>query len=861
VSWSCGHARADHRTTRQKTILRVIDRYDRCRFREELVSYSLGIDLGSTFVAAACAKAATVEAVPLGDRSVVTPAAVYLQGNGTLATGEAASKGAMSSPDRIGRGFTRLLGDPTPVVLGGEPYPVTELLGVLLRDVVAQVIEVEGAPPDRVVLTHPASWGPFRLALFEEAAQQAGLANSPMVTEAEAAAMNYTSTRPLDDGETIAIYDLGGGTFDATVLRMHSGGVKILGKPERLEALGGDDLDEAILSYINDTADGALTKLDMRRPQTPVALARLRHDCTVAKEALSADTQTTFWAFLPGRSFKVHLTRSDFEDMVRAPIKSTIQALSRTLQAAQVEPADLSAVLLVGGSSRIPLIARMVSAELGCPTVVDTHPQHVVALGAATHAANATNAHYTVPQRGRQHEQPLVGHGATAAPPTTYRPPTTDGPPATNGVVDTHPQKQDEQPLIPAQRPAEVLPTRAIPTQRTPPHEATATTARHVRPKEPPPAPRPPAPGPPAPQPPPDRERRPRILLAGAAVAVAAVIALVTFSGGNDTQAALPNSQAAPKPAPSAVASVGPKVPTTTVSAVVDVGTTPSFVAVAPDGRHTYVANGDAQTITVVDTAVNQVTATIPIAAGPPQFLTFAPDGRMLYVTIFNDQQTKHAIDVLDTVSNTEIATIPQSASPFAPAISPDGTLLYVPHHDVGSMSVVNTFTNTVIGQINVPPNPHSIAFSPDGSRAYTANHESGLVSVINTATRGIIATVRVGSGPHSIAVHPNRPLVANVNYESNSVSVIDTNTLKVVATIPVGQRPEDIAWAPDGRYAYVVNSGSNTVSVIDATTNQVVATIPTGAGPSSIALLPNGHQAYVSNVDSGTLTVLELPR
>jgi YVTN family beta-propeller protein len=811
------------------------------------VSYSLGIDLGSTFVAAARATAATVEAVPLGDRSVVTPAAVYLNGDGTLVTGEAASRGAVCSPDRIGREFTRRLGDPTPMVLGGEPYAVTALLGVLLRDVVEQVTKTEGGPPDRVALTYPTSWGPFRRALFEEAAQHAGLTNSPMVSEAEAAAAQYTANQPLGDGETIAVYDLGGGTFDATALRMHSGGVEILGKPERIEALGGDDFDEAILSYLNDTADGALTKLDMRRPQTFVALSRVRQNCIAAKEALSTGTETNFTVFLPSRTFDVHLTRSDFEDMVRASIGSTIRALSRTLQSAQVKPADLSAVLLVGGSSRIPLIARMVSAELGCPTVVDTHPQHVVALGAATHAAQATHPRYAVPQHTRQQEQRLVSKGTT-----------TTAPPTTNGVLDTHPEKRDEQPLIPAQRPAEVLPAAAIPIQRTPPQEAT-TTARHVKPKQPPPPPKPA----------PDRKRLPRVLLAaGAAVAVSAVIALATFGGSNDTQATAPAistapaiPKPAPSPAPAAVASVGPKIAVPVASAIVAVGKTPSFVAVAPDGRHAYVANGDAQVITVVDTTVNQVTATIPIVAGPPQFLTFAPDGRMLYITVSNDQGTKHAIDVVDTVTNTEIATVAQPASPFHPAISPDGKQLFVANHDTGSVSVVATATNTVVGQIRVAPNPHGIAFSPDGSRAYTANHNSNLVSVINTATGQVVATIPVGSGPHSIAVHPNRPLVANVNYQSNTVSVIDTNTLKVVATIPVGQQPKDITWAPDGRFAYVVNEGSNTVSVIDATTGQVTATIPTGVGPSSIALLPNGHQAYVSNTDSGTLTVLELAR
>jgi len=211
-----------------------------------------------------------------------------------------------------------------------------------------------------------------------------------MVTEPEAAAAHYAASRLLVDGQTVAVYDLGGGTFDATVLRKLPGGVEILGTPEGVERLGGVDFDEAILSHVDYAADGALSELDLRDPQTLVAYARLRQDCILAKEALSVDTETVLPVFLPGRHFDVRITRSDFEDMVRAPIESTIGALSRTLHSAQVAPTDLSAVLLVGGSSRIPLVARMVAAELGCPTVVDTHPKHAVALGAATLVASAS---------------------------------------------------------------------------------------------------------------------------------------------------------------------------------------------------------------------------------------------------------------------------------------------------------------------------------------------------------------------------------------------------------------------------------------------------------------------------------------
>ncbi|MGB8962593.1 MAG: Hsp70 family protein, partial [Pseudonocardiaceae bacterium] len=484
------------------------------------MSYSVGIDLGITFVAAARATAATVEAVSLSDRSVLAPAVVYLQGDGTLATGEAASRRAVSSPDRIGREFTRLLGDPTPLMLGGQPYAVTELLSVLLRDVVRKITEAEGEPPDRIVLTYPATWGPFRRALFEEAAQQAGLNNPFMVTEPEAAAANYTATRALDDGETVAVYDLGGSTFDATVLRKQPGGVQIIGKPERIERLGGADFDEAILSHVNETTGGALTNLDVRRPQTFVALAGVRQDCTVAKEALSVDTEAAFPVFLPSRSFDVHLTRSDFENMARAPIESTIRVLSRALQSAKVAPADLSAVLLVGGSSRIPLVARMLSAELGCPTVVDTDPQHVVALGAATLASHAAYPRVGRPrnnraqnngtqnngtqnngtQNNRAQGNGAQGNGAqgNGAPQESRRPDsrgsTAPIPTATlNAVLDTSSPPQspehDVQLPIPAQRPADAIPADAIPAQRTPSNGATAATPRHVRPKEPRPPP------------------------------------------------------------------------------------------------------------------------------------------------------------------------------------------------------------------------------------------------------------------------------------------------------------------------------------------------------------------------------------
>lgn len=347
------------------------------------MTYSLGVDLGTTFVAAAISHPSQIAMFALGDHSVETPAVVYLADDGTVITGEAASRRAVSSPERAGREFKRRLGDPTPVSLGGTPHAVTDLLGTLLRDVLHKVIETEGAPPEHVVLTHPANWGPFRRGLFEEVPPLAGLDSALTVTEPEAAAAHYATSRQLADGEIVAVYDLGGGTFDATVLRRHPYGLELLGTPEGIERLGGIDFDEAVLNFVNHSSGGALNELDMGDSPTVVALARLRQECVLAKEALSADNETTIPVFLPGRHFDVHMTRTDLEDLIRAQLESTITALARTLRSAQVTPDQLSAVLLVGGSSRIPLVARMVSEELGRPTVTDAHPKHAVALGAA----------------------------------------------------------------------------------------------------------------------------------------------------------------------------------------------------------------------------------------------------------------------------------------------------------------------------------------------------------------------------------------------------------------------------------------------------------------------------------------------
>jgi len=352
------------------------------------MSYGLGVDLGTTFTAAAVARDGRVEMATLGDHTDAVPSVVLIRDDGTVLTGGAAERRATVEPDRVARSVKRRFGDPMPVILGGAPHPATALVAYQLRDVVDLVSEREGGRPDMVTLTHPANWGPYKRELFAQVPRLAGLGEVHMLTEPEAAAAHYARNDRLDPGALVAVYDLGGGTFDATVLRTTEHGFDILGRPEGIEGLGGLDFDEAVFTHVDQTLDGAVSRLDPADPRAVSAVIRLRHECVTAKETLSADTETTIPVLLPALQTEVRLTRGEFEKMIRPAIDATIASLRRALESARVDLPQLHTVLLVGGSSRIPMVAHLVSAELGRPTSVDTHPKHAVALGAAAVGAS-----------------------------------------------------------------------------------------------------------------------------------------------------------------------------------------------------------------------------------------------------------------------------------------------------------------------------------------------------------------------------------------------------------------------------------------------------------------------------------------
>ncbi|MFC4072051.1 Hsp70 family protein [Actinoplanes subglobosus] len=351
--------------------------------------YALGIDLGTTYTAAAVWRAGHVEIASLGSRAAAVPSVVLLRADETILTGEIASRRGLSEPQRVAREFKRRLGDPTPILLGGVPWSAESLMARMLRAVIDEVSAREGGDPDRICVSHPANWGPYKIDLMYQVIRLAGIEQPvQLVTEPQAAAVFYARQQRLDPGAAVAVYDLGGGTFDAAVLRKTVDGFELIGKPEGIERLGGIDFDAAVFAHVAGALGGALDQLDDEDPAVLSAVARLREECVQAKEALSADTDVTIPVLLPELTTEVRLTRPELEAMVRPVLHGPIEVLRRAIRSAGIEPADLHSVLLVGGSSRIPLVAQMVSSELGRPVAVDAHPKHAVALGAAWQAGS-----------------------------------------------------------------------------------------------------------------------------------------------------------------------------------------------------------------------------------------------------------------------------------------------------------------------------------------------------------------------------------------------------------------------------------------------------------------------------------------
>ncbi|MFI5894679.1 Hsp70 family protein [Actinoplanes sp. NPDC051513] len=400
------------------------------------MKYGLGVDLGTTYTAAAINVDGLLETVRLGGRGPEIPSLVFLRDDGEVLIGEAAQRRGESAPTRLAREFKRRMGDPVPVLLGDTPMAAHELTARLLRHVVAAVTDGHSGPPSRIVLTHPANWGPYKRERLMEAARLADLPSVSLRTEPEAAAVRYAGTARVAVGETIAVYDLGGGTFDAAVLRKTADGFEMLGEPQGVEQLGGIDFDEAVLEHVRSTLGDRLAGLDLDDAAVTEALARLRRECVEAKESLSFDTEAEIGVALPRLHTRVRIRRSDFEAMISPALDETVEAMRRALRSASADASSLRCVVLAGGSSRIPLVGLMVSKAFERPVVVDEQPELGIALGAARlsgpgeipGAPGAPGFVLLSPPRNAEAGAGQMPSSAQPATPVSSPPPVTPGP-------------------------------------------------------------------------------------------------------------------------------------------------------------------------------------------------------------------------------------------------------------------------------------------------------------------------------------------------------------------------------------------------------------------------------------------------
>ncbi|TCO55151.1 Hsp70 family protein [Actinocrispum wychmicini] len=306
------------------------------------------------------------------------PSAVWLDPSGQLVVGRDAERQARLDASRF---------EPTPklrvsegqVLLGDTTVPVVDLLAALLRHVLTEARRELGGDPDQLILTHPAAWGPSRRDALMTATRVAGVrCRTHLVPEPVAAAARFV-TLPnvsLAPGQSLTVLDVGGGTTDVAVVLAGPQGWQVLA--DGGADIGGRDLDFELLQHVR-TNDPVWTELG--RPTTPAArrVARtLAEDVRAAKEALSRYPHTDIP--MPPPLPDAHMTRGEFEALIRPLLAKMVDVLVEVV--ARARPQHMAGVFLVGGSTRVPLLASLVRERTGMQPVVLESPENTVALGA-----------------------------------------------------------------------------------------------------------------------------------------------------------------------------------------------------------------------------------------------------------------------------------------------------------------------------------------------------------------------------------------------------------------------------------------------------------------------------------------------
>ena len=348
---------------------------------------AVGIDFGTSHTVAVVAVDGAPARPLLFDGSPLLPSAVYLDPGGRLVAGQDAVRAARLDPVRFEPNPKRRV-DEGSVLLGSSSVAVSALVGAVLARVAEEARRWAGEAYS-VVLTHPAGWSSVRCGVLVAAALEAGLPGEPaLLPEPVAAARYFTAVLrgSVPPGSALAVYDLGGGTFDAAVVRRSPAGFEVL-SAHGLSDVGGLDLDQALVEHLGAAYSPSRTAV-WNALLTPADTAHRRQrallydDVRGTKEALSRTSSAD--VHVPGLEVAAHVTRDELEALARPMLARTVESLGRTIADARLAEEDLVGVFLVGGSSRMPLVARMIHQELGIAPTALEQPETVVAQGAVS---------------------------------------------------------------------------------------------------------------------------------------------------------------------------------------------------------------------------------------------------------------------------------------------------------------------------------------------------------------------------------------------------------------------------------------------------------------------------------------------
>jgi molecular chaperone DnaK len=350
----------------------------------------IGIDLGTTNSCVAVMEGGEAVVIPNAEGNRTTPSVVGFKKDGERIVGEAAKRQAITNPDRTVISIKRHMGTNYKVKIDDKEYTPQEISAMILSKLKADAEAYLGTEVTQAVITVPAYFNDSQRQATKDAGKIAGLEVLRIVNEPTAAALAYGLDKEED--QTILVYDLGGGTFDVSILELGDGFFEVKATSGN-NHLGGDDFDQVIIDYL---VSEFKKEHGVDLSKDNAAVQRLKDAAEKAKKELSSVLSTTislpFITVVDGvpQHLEMNLTRAKFEELSAHLVEKTMGPTRQALQDAGLTPSDIDKVVLVGGSTRIPAVQEAVKKLIGKEPHKGVNPDEVVALGAAVQAGVLT---------------------------------------------------------------------------------------------------------------------------------------------------------------------------------------------------------------------------------------------------------------------------------------------------------------------------------------------------------------------------------------------------------------------------------------------------------------------------------------